>query len=171
MQSSSEARLPFEAPIFEMEARLAEMEAQYAKNREVADAAAVAEDIRYAIAEAEQMADVEIRSVYLGVTGGHIRGFNNRGFHPVVSHDREIMEEDVQDVIKNAKAINIPADHHTIHVVRQHFIVEQRREAVDACAEAELEDRTEILPQRRAVMLARHIDETGDKALERRQKN
>jgi len=35
------------------------------------------------------MADVEIRSVYLGVTGGHIRGFNNRGVHPVVSADRE----------------------------------------------------------------------------------
>jgi cell division ATPase FtsA len=33
--------------------------------------------------EAEQMADVEIRSVYLGVSGGHIRGFNNRGVHPV----------------------------------------------------------------------------------------
>jgi len=31
---------------------------------------------------AEQMADVEIRSVYLGVTGGHIHGFNNRGVHP-----------------------------------------------------------------------------------------
>ena len=33
MPSPSEHRLPFEAPIYEMEARLAEMEAQYAKNR------------------------------------------------------------------------------------------------------------------------------------------
>ncbi len=46
MQSSNEPRLPFEAPIYEMEARLGEMEAQYAKNRSVADAAAVAEQIR-----------------------------------------------------------------------------------------------------------------------------
>src|ERR1041384_2270052 len=67
---------------------------------EIVDAAICSEDIRNAIGEAEQMADVEIRSVYLGVTGGHMRGFNNRGFHPVVSHDREIMEEDVQDVIQ-----------------------------------------------------------------------
>ena len=46
MQSSNEPRLPFEAPIYEMEARLGEMEAQYAKNRSDADAAAVAEQIR-----------------------------------------------------------------------------------------------------------------------------
>ena len=55
---------------------------------EIADASAAGEDVRNAIVEAEKMADVEIRSVYLGVTGGHIRGFNNRGVHPVVSADR-----------------------------------------------------------------------------------
>src|SRR5437867_3241622 len=70
------------------------------------------------------MADVEIRSVYLGVTGGHLRGFNNRGVHPVVSADRLISEEDVQDVIKNAKAINLPAENHVIHAIRQHFLVD-----------------------------------------------
>ncbi len=80
--------------------------------------------MRNAIVEAEQMADVEIRSVYLGVTGGHIRGFNNRGVHPVVSADREISDDDVQDVIKNAKAINLPAENTVIHAVRQHFFVD-----------------------------------------------
>jgi cell division protein FtsA len=91
---------------------------------EMVDATLSSEDIRNAIVEAEQMADIEIRSVYLGVTGGHIRGFNNRGFHPVVSSDREIMEDDVQDVIKNAKAINLPAENRVVHVVRQHFLVD-----------------------------------------------
>jgi cell division protein FtsA len=91
---------------------------------EIVDANLTTEDIRNAIVEAEQMADAEIRSVFLGVTGGHLRGFNNRGFHPVVSHDREIMEDDVQDVIKNAKAINLPAENHVVHVIRQHFLVD-----------------------------------------------
>jgi acetyl-CoA carboxylase carboxyl transferase subunit alpha len=45
MQSSSEPRLPFEAPIYEMEARLNEMEVQYARNKAGVDAAAVAEQI------------------------------------------------------------------------------------------------------------------------------
>jgi cell division protein FtsA len=91
---------------------------------EVADTTQAEEDVRNAIVEAEQMADVEIRNVYLGVTGGHIRGFNNRGVHPVVSADREISEDDVQDVIKNAKAINLPTENNVVHAIRQHFFVD-----------------------------------------------
>ena len=91
---------------------------------EISDPSMSEEDVRHAIVEAEQMADVEIRSVYLGVTGGHLRGFNNRGVHPVVSADREISEVDVQDVIKNAKTINLPAQNHVIHAIRQHFLVD-----------------------------------------------
>src|SRR5947208_13209546 len=91
---------------------------------EIADAPMAEEDVRHAIVEAEQMADVEIRNVYLAVTGSHLRGFNNRGVHPVVSSDREISEEDVQDVIKNAKTINLPAQNHVIHAIRQHFLVD-----------------------------------------------
>ena len=91
---------------------------------EIADPPQAEEDIRNAIVEAEQMADVEIRSVYLGVTGGHIRGFNNRGVHPVVSDDREISQDDVEDVVKNAKAINLQAENIVIHAVRQHFFVD-----------------------------------------------
>jgi cell division protein FtsA len=93
---------------------------------EVVDVPLAEEDIRNAIAEAEQMADAEIRSVFLGVTGSHIQGFNNRGIHTVLTADREITDEDVQDVIKNAKAINLPADHHVIHAVRQHFLVDEQ---------------------------------------------
>jgi cell division protein FtsA len=91
---------------------------------EIVDATQVEECVRNAIVEAEQMADVEIRSVYLGVTGAHLRGFNNRGVHPVVSADREISDDDVQDVIKNAKAINLPAENTVVHAVRQHFMVD-----------------------------------------------
>ncbi len=91
---------------------------------EIADSQVAEEDIRHAIVEAEQMADVEIRSLYLGVSGGHLRGFNNRGVHPIVSSDREITEEDVQDVIKNAKAINLSAQNHVVHAIRQHFLVD-----------------------------------------------
>jgi cell division protein FtsA len=91
---------------------------------EIADATLAEEDIRNAIVEAEGMSNAEIRSVYLAVTGGHIRGFNNRGVHPVVSADREITEDDVRDVIKNAKAINLPAQNHVLHAIRQHFLVD-----------------------------------------------
>ncbi len=91
---------------------------------EIVDTRAVEEDVRHAVTEAEHSADVEVRSVYLGVSGGHIRGFNNRGVHPVVSADREISDFDVQDVVKNAKAINLPQDNTVVHAIRQHFLVD-----------------------------------------------
>jgi cell division protein FtsA len=93
---------------------------------EITDASRASEDVRNAIVEAEQMANVEIRSVYLGVTGNHVRGFNNHGVHPVVSAEREITAEDVQDVIRNAKAINLPADHTVVHAIRQLFQVDSQ---------------------------------------------
>src|SRR3954447_2547831 len=98
---------------------------------EIADASATAEDIRNAIVAAEEMAHLEMRSVYLGVTGGHIRGFTNRGVHPVVSADREITREDVEDVIKNAKAINLPAENYVLHAIRQHFLVDGQDGIID----------------------------------------
>jgi cell division protein FtsA len=103
---------------------LGQSPARGVRKGEIVDAALAEECVRNAIVEAEQMADVEIRSVYLGVTGGHLRGFNNRGVHPVVSADREISDDDVSDVIKNAKAINLPAENTVVHAVRQHFLVD-----------------------------------------------
>jgi acetyl-CoA carboxylase carboxyl transferase subunit alpha len=46
MRSASEPRLAFEAPIYEMEARLSEMEVQYAKDRALGDSTKIAEQIR-----------------------------------------------------------------------------------------------------------------------------
>ena len=91
---------------------------------EIVRADLTVEDIRIALDEAEEMADVEIRGVCLGVTGGHIRGFINRGSHPVVSAERDITEDDVRDVIRNAKAVNLPYDHDVIHMVRQQFLID-----------------------------------------------
>lgn len=98
---------------------------------EIIEPARAEEAVRRAIVEAEHMADVEIGSVYLGVTGGHIRSFNNRGMHPVCSADREITSEDVEDVVKNAKAINLPADHSLLHTIRQDFLVDGQERIPD----------------------------------------
>jgi acetyl-CoA carboxylase carboxyl transferase subunit alpha len=46
MRSPHEQRLPFEAPIYEMEQRLGEMEVQYAKNRAEGDGSKVGDQIR-----------------------------------------------------------------------------------------------------------------------------
>ncbi len=92
---------------------------------EIVDLAQVEEDIRNAVVEAEQMANAEIRHVFLGVTGTTFAVSTTAGCI-VVSANREITEEDLQDVIKNAKAINLPAQNHVVHAIRQHFIVDDQ---------------------------------------------
>lgn len=91
---------------------------------EICDPDKVETELRTAIDEAEKMANAELRNVFLGVSGGHVRGFNNRGNHTVLSSEHEISEDDVQDVIRNAKAINLAAEDTVIHAVRQHFYVD-----------------------------------------------
>ena len=66
----------------------------------------LAEDaLREALGSAEEDANIEIGSVYLGVTGAHITSFNHRGMHPIASVDREIDEEDVEKVALNAQPL------------------------------------------------------------------
>jgi cell division protein FtsA len=82
------------------------------------------EAIKQAVAEAEQMAGVEVSGVYAGVAGGHIRGLNSRGVVAVSGRDREVSETDVERVVEAARAINLPQDREVIHVLPQTFTVD-----------------------------------------------
>ena len=80
--------------------------------------------IKKAIEEAELMAGCEISSVYAGIAGGHITGFNSRGI--VAVKGPEITQNDVERVIDAARAIAIPMDREVIHVLPQEFIVDDQ---------------------------------------------
>jgi len=80
------------------------------------------ESIKKAIEEAELMAGCEISSVYAGIAGGHITGFNSRGIVAVKSS--EITKLDVERVIDAARAVANPMDREVIHVIPQQFIVD-----------------------------------------------
>ncbi len=103
---------------------LGQAPARGVRKGEIVETAVAEESVRQAIVEAEQMANVEICNVYLGVTGAHVRGFNNRGVHRVLSADRDITKDDVSDVVKNARTINLPKENSIIHDVRQHFLLD-----------------------------------------------
>jgi cell division protein FtsA len=81
----------------------------------VVDIDATVDSIKHAVEEAELMADCEITSVYAGIAGSHIRGFNSHGV--VAVKDREVREGDVKRVIDAAKAVAIPMDREVIHVI------------------------------------------------------
>jgi cell division protein FtsA len=91
---------------------------------EIVNIEATVECLHAAVADAEESAGVEIHNVYASVSGGHIRSFNNRGTVAVTNEEREISEEEVRNVLLNAKAVNIPMDHVVIHAIRQHFFVD-----------------------------------------------
>ena len=91
---------------------------------EVFDAEKAGEDIRQALAEAEEMADVTIESIYLAVTGRHLECANFRGVHTIPTVDRAIDAEDVQLALRNAKYQSCPAGAEIIDSVRQDFLVD-----------------------------------------------
>ncbi len=90
----------------------------------VVDIAATVDSIKHAVEEAELMADCEITSVYAGIAGGHIDGFNSHGIVAVKHH--EVTASDVRRVIDAAKAVAIPMDREVIHVIPQEFIIDDQ---------------------------------------------
>ena len=82
------------------------------------------ESIKNATEEAELMSGFEIESVYVGIAGGHIKGFNSHGV--IAVKNKEISEADVNRVIDAAKAVAIPMDREVIHVIPQEYIVDDQ---------------------------------------------
>jgi cell division protein FtsA len=80
--------------------------------------------IKKAVEEAELMAGCEIKSVYAGIAGGHIKGFNSQGV--IAIKNREVSSDDVRRVIDAAKAIAIPMDREVIHILPQEFIIDDQ---------------------------------------------
>jgi cell division protein FtsA len=80
------------------------------------------QSIQRAIEEAELMAGCQIRSVYAGIAGSHIRSINSHG--TVAIKDKEVGPNDVDRVIESARALAIPADQKVLHVLPQEFIID-----------------------------------------------
>jgi cell division protein FtsA len=85
---------------------------------------ATVNSIKRAIDEAQLMAGCEIHSVYAGIAGSHIRGFNSHGI--VAVKDGEVSEADVDRVIDAAKAVAIPVDREVIHILPQEFVIDDQ---------------------------------------------
>ncbi len=82
------------------------------------------ESIKKAVQEAELMAGIEINSVFVGISGGHIRGINSRGVAAI--KNREVGPPDVARAIDGARAVNIPMDQQILHVLPQEFIIDDQ---------------------------------------------
>ncbi|MBP8980658.1 MAG: cell division protein FtsA [Syntrophobacterales bacterium] len=82
------------------------------------------EAVKKAVEEAEKMSGCQIRSVYVGIAGGHIKGQNSLGI--IAVKGREVDDEDVQRAVEASKAIAIPLDREILHTLPQSYIVDEQ---------------------------------------------
>ena len=82
------------------------------------------ESAKGAVEEAELMAGVDVESVYVGIAGGHIKGFNSHGV--IAIKNREVTQPDIDRVIDAAKAIAMPLDREVIHVIPQEYLIDDQ---------------------------------------------
>ena len=80
------------------------------------------QSVQRAVEEAELMAGCEIKSVSVGIAGGHVRSLNSNGI--VAIKDGEVTQSDKERVLEAAKAVAIPADQQILHVLAQEYIID-----------------------------------------------
>jgi cell division protein FtsA len=125
---------------------------------------ATVDSIRRAVEDAELMAGVEIRSAFVGIAGGHIKGINSRGVIAVSGKNREVTQQDVDRVIDAAKAVALPVDREVIHVLPQEFMIDDQtgiKEPLGMCG-IRLEAEVHIVTG--AVASAQNIIKCANKA-------
>lgn len=86
--------------------------------------------VRSALQAAEESGKVTIRQVHLAVSGGHIQSMVNRGAAPVLDKDGGVTEEDVEQVMEVARAVNLPPERDILHTICQHFCIDGQERVI-----------------------------------------
>jgi cell division protein FtsA len=118
--------------------------------------------IKEAVEEAETMAGCEISSVFAGIAGGHIKGFNSHGV--IALKNREVGKRDIERVIDAARAVAIPMDREVIHTLPQEFIVDDQSGITDPTGMAGVRLEVKIHIVTGAVTSAQNIIKCANRA-------
>lgn len=90
----------------------------------VVDIAATVRAIREAVEKAEDMAQVRIRGVVLGVAGTRVQTHNSRSAIAITREDKEIREEDVERVMEAVRVVPVAPEQEIVHVMAREYIVD-----------------------------------------------
>lgn len=85
----------------------------------VVDIDLTVDSIKKALKEAENMAGLTINSVYTGIAGGHIKGFN--GYGSIDIRGKRITEDDMERLMDSASAVYVPVERDILHVIPSGF--------------------------------------------------
>src|ERR1700690_3731527 len=80
--------------------------------------------IKDAIESAQTMAGVEIRTIYAGISGSHIRSSSSDGGAAIAGG--EVTRNDVERVLEGARAIPVDADRQILHVLPREYMVDSQ---------------------------------------------
>lgn len=80
--------------------------------------------IAEAVSIAERMAGCEVKDLYVGIAGNHIKGITSKGV--VAIKKEEVSYDDVEKVIDIAKSVQVPQDQELIHVLPQEYTVDKQ---------------------------------------------
>lgn len=96
---------------------------------EITDYLQVKSCVKAALLEAEDASDVEINSVFLAVTGSHIRGINNIGTFRLPDTEKEVSQEHVDEVKEIAADMQLPGENVYLHNLVRHFNLDGQQHA------------------------------------------
>lgn len=82
------------------------------------------ETIRESVKRAEQSSGYRVDSAYVGVTGRHINGQNNRGVIAVTRNDRLVRPDDLRRVLQNAQSFKMAAEQRLLHIIPRSYAVD-----------------------------------------------
>ncbi|WP_416306117.1 cell division protein FtsA [Neptunicella sp. SCSIO 80796] len=82
----------------------------------------VVQSVQRAIDEMELMADCKVSSVFMSVSGRHVQCQNENGMVPI--NNREVTQEEVDNVIHAARSVPIAAERRLLHVLPQDFTID-----------------------------------------------
>src|SRR5579871_2262552 len=80
--------------------------------------------IKDAIESAQTMAGVEIRTIYAGIGGSHVRSSASDGVAAIAGG--EVTRGDVERVLEGARAIPVDADRQILHVLPREYMVDSQ---------------------------------------------
>ncbi|HXN34065.1 MAG TPA: cell division protein FtsA, partial [Polyangiaceae bacterium] len=80
--------------------------------------------IKDAIESAQTMAGVEIRTIYAGISGSHVRSSSSDGVAAIAGG--EVTHRDVERVLEGARAIPVDADRQILHVLPREYTVDSQ---------------------------------------------
>jgi len=130
----------------------------------VVDVEKTVRSMKAAVEKAEEMADVELDTVFAGIAGDHIRSINGRGVVAISGENGEVSPEDVRRVIDAAKAVALPIDREIIHILPQEFIVDDQRGIRDPVGMSGVRLEAEVHIVTGAIASAQNIHRCIEKA-------